>query len=323
MKKLLIAMMVTLSAFGFDAYPSKPLTIIVGFGEGGSADRMTRVMVPFLKETFGVDVRVQNIEGEGTKKAAEYVLNQPHDGYTLFASTFSPYMPNTIIAGNASYKVQDFEFINLQWFDYDFIALHQDSPIKTLLEFLDAIKNNSLPHTVAVMRHSNAHVILTLLLDMFHIDQTKVRYMFFESGKSARESLAHKKVDALIISAQGSEFYRKEIKPLVLIKEKRVSTWDAPTLHEVLAQHNMPFPAFKGSIRGFAVSKKFMRDYPERYAVLVQAFKNVLAQKKVQRELKRNKIGYSWIGPEKSNDLLQNVVDTFISYEYLFQPRKQ
>lgn len=323
MKKFLIVVIFALSAFGFEAYPSKPMTIIVGFGEGGSADRMTRVMEPFLSEALGIKIQIKNIAGEGTKKAAEYFLTQPQDGYTLFASTFSPYMPNTIINGKANYKVQDFEFINLQWFDYDFIAVHQDSNIKTLMELLEVIKTEPLPQNVAVMRHSNAHVILTLLLDLFHIDQNKVRYSFFESGKSARESLAHKKVDALIISAQGSEFYRKEIKPLVLIKEKRVSTWDAPTIHEVLAKQNIPFPTLKGSIRGFAVSKKFKRDHPKRYEVLVQTFKNVLAQKKVQRELKRNKIGYSWIGPEQSNDLLQEVVDTFISYEYLFDPQKQ
>lgn len=322
MKKLFLLLLLATFLFGMEPYPNKPVTIIVGFGEGGSADRMTRVMAPLLSKALGVDVDVKNIEGEGTKKAVESFLKVPQDGYTLFASTFVPYMPNTIINGKAKYTVGDFEFINLQWFDYDFIAVHQDSPLTSLFELLERIKTSKEPLHVALMRHSNAQVILTLLLDMMKIDHDKVRYHFFESGKNAREALVYKNVDALIISAQGSEFYREKIKPLVVLKNKRAKEWDAPTMDEVLAQKKMTFPLFKGSIRGFAVSKDFKRNYPDRYKTLVQTFKRVLAQRSVQRELKRNQMGYSWIGPEKSGDLLQEVVDDFISYEYLFDKEK-
>ena len=110
-----------------DDYPNKPITIVVGFGVGGSADRMTRAMSNYIAEAIGQPVQVINKRGAGTLLAANYVLDQPHDGYTVFASGFSPYLSNTILEGNADYTIEDFAYLNFQWFDEDLIALNRDS----------------------------------------------------------------------------------------------------------------------------------------------------------------------------------------------------
>lgn len=97
-----------------EEFPHKPITVIVGFGVGGSADRMARMVAPYLAETLGQPVKVVNRKGAGTLFASNYVLASPHDGYTLYASTFSPYLTNSILEGNAEFSVNDFAYINFQ-----------------------------------------------------------------------------------------------------------------------------------------------------------------------------------------------------------------
>ena len=93
-----------------DDYPNQSITFVVGFGVGGSVDRMTRAMSSKLGEILGQPVQVINKKGAGTLLAAKHVLAKPSDGYTVFASAFSPYLSNTILEGNADYSIDDFFF---------------------------------------------------------------------------------------------------------------------------------------------------------------------------------------------------------------------
>lgn len=303
-------------------FPTKPIELIVGFGEGGSTDRMTRIMQPFLAQMLNQPIKVTNIRGKGTQLSIEYFLEQPQDGYAILSSTFAPYMPNSIISGKANYKIEDFDFINLQWFDYDLIAVHETSKIDTLLTLLQTIQKSQTPLKVAVINRSAGHLNLNLLLEKFNIKRDKLRYVFFENGQKARDSLVSKKVDFLIISAQGSEIIREHLKPLAVVKETRAKKWDAPTLNEAIASTGISLPILRGSMRGFAVSKVFKEKYPERYAYLVEALEKTLAQKRVQRALKIENIGYSWLGPEHSNALMKESFEIFKSYDYLFDTQK-
>ncbi len=319
---LMIAPLLLIISLDANDFPTKPIELIVGFGEGGSTDRMTRIMQPFLAQMLNQPIKVTNIRGKGTQLSIEYFLKQPQDGYAILSSTFAPYMPNSIISGKANYKIEDFDFINLQWFDYDLIAVHETSKIDTLLTLLQTIQKSQTPLKVAVINRSAGHLNLNLLLEKFNIKRDKLRYVFFENGQKARDSLVSKKVDFLIISAQGSEIIREHLKPLAVVKETRAKKWDAPTLNEAIASTGISLPILRGSMRGFAVSKVFKEKYPERYAYLVEALEKTLAQKRVQRALKIENIGYSWLGPEHSNALMKESFEIFKSYDYLFDTQK-
>jgi len=123
-------------------YPERPLTFVVAFGVGGSADLMTRVLSKIVSEELGQPVQVINKKGAGTLLGANYVLGEPNDGYTVLANTFSPYLINTILEGNAQYAIDDFAYINFQWFDEDLIALNKDSRFLDLPGLLEEIRQN-------------------------------------------------------------------------------------------------------------------------------------------------------------------------------------
>lgn len=302
-----------------DTFPQKPIRLIVGFGVGGSSDRLARAMEPFLTTMFKTPIEIINLEGEGSKKAASFFLEQPNDGYTIFCSTFTPYLAHTILAGNATYRLEDFDFINVQWFDHDIIAVHVASSFKSLSELLDILKKGEQKLKIAVMEDSSGHLLLQMLLHTYAIPKHNVEIQLFNNGKTAREAIAEQKVDVILISSQGSELVREHLRTLAVFSAERHPKWDVPTVNEAIEPLGFHVPLFTGSMRGFAVSKRLKEAYPERYTLLVQGFLKVLAKKEVQKHLREERIGGVWMGPKKSTQLIQNTFDVYQKNAHLLR----
>ena len=306
------------SAFA-DDYPNRPITIVVGFGVGGSADRMTRAMSSYIADAIGQPVQVINKRGAGTLLAANYVLDQPHDGYTVFASGFSPYLSNTILEGNADYTIEDFAYLNFQWFDEDLIALNKDSEYESLPDLLEDIREN--PKTVrgAVVSGSGGHLIAKLLLEVSGIPQENLNLVAYNSGGLARAAVAGHVVDFIIISAKGSESIREYLRPLAIVSRQRSVEWDTPPLTEAMAPTGIAVPVLPGSIRGFGTSAEFKRRHPERFEKLAQAMETALANEELQELLDRASIGRRWIGPDASESTMKETFGIFKDYSYLLK----
>lgn len=311
--------MLVSSSVGADNYPSKPINLVVGFGIGGSADRMSRSMSSFLSDTFDERVKVINKKGAGTQIAANYVIKKPADGYTVFGSTFTPYLANTILSGGAKYKIDDLDYLNIQWYDYELVAVNSKSGYKTLTEVLEDIKNNPKKVKAAVVQGSSGHLLIKLMLEKYNIPSKNLNLVTYNSGGKARAAVAGGQVDLIAISAEGSESIREFLTPLAVFKEERHPKWDIPTVNESLKKLGIEIPMFSGSMRGFAVNAKMKKEYPKRYAFLVEGIKKTLAKKDVQKFLKKSQIGGTWTGPEKSNALLINSFEVYKKYSYLLK----
>lgn len=73
-----------------DEYPSKPITVVVGFPPGGSNDMVARILAPKLGEILGVPVVILNKVGSNALIGTEYVVKSPPDGYTITLGSASP-----------------------------------------------------------------------------------------------------------------------------------------------------------------------------------------------------------------------------------------
>src|ERR1700737_4664727 len=65
------------------AYPERPVRLIVGYTPGGSADLTARLMGQWLSERLGQPFVIENRPGGGTNIATEAVVRAPPDGYTF------------------------------------------------------------------------------------------------------------------------------------------------------------------------------------------------------------------------------------------------
>jgi tripartite-type tricarboxylate transporter receptor subunit TctC len=85
----LLAAITSLStgAWALDAFPSKPVRILVGFSPGGSNDIVARLIAPKLSEGLGQQVVIDNKPGAGGNIAASAMLSAPADGHTLMMCT--------------------------------------------------------------------------------------------------------------------------------------------------------------------------------------------------------------------------------------------
>ena len=72
------------------AYPTRPVRIIVGYPAGGSADVVARLIGQQLTERLGQPFVVENRPGAGTNIATESVVKSAPDGYTLLVVDASP-----------------------------------------------------------------------------------------------------------------------------------------------------------------------------------------------------------------------------------------
>jgi tripartite-type tricarboxylate transporter receptor subunit TctC len=84
-------------------YPSKTIRIVVGFAAGGGNDIFARLVGNKLQEIIGQTVMIENKPGAGGRMAADYVANQPPDGYTLLVGASGAMAIASAIYPNLSY----------------------------------------------------------------------------------------------------------------------------------------------------------------------------------------------------------------------------
>ena len=85
------------------AYPSRPVKLVVGFAPGGAADQVSRAYQEVLSRELGQQVVVENRAGAGSSIAAQYVANSAPDGYTFLIASPSSILVNPILSPNAGF----------------------------------------------------------------------------------------------------------------------------------------------------------------------------------------------------------------------------
>jgi len=300
-------------------YPSRPVTIVVGFDAGGSVDRLARGLAPFLSAELGQPVTVENRPGAGGQVGTTWFLQQPADGYTLMVSPATPYLPTNILVTGASYTLDDFTFINGQWSDFAFLAVPKDSPYKTAAELIEAIKANPGKISAGVTFGSVGHISTLVLLDALGLGQDSIRLVTFDGGGSLRTGIAGAQVDFSIVQAEGSETIAEFIRPLAVYLTEPRPDFDAPLINEALKPLGAEVPVLSGSVRTLIAPAKFKAEHPEDYQKLVDAYRKALENPEFQAWLKQNEMGGEWIGEERTTEIIRTNFQILEKYKDLLK----
>jgi len=159
------------------AYPSRPVRLIVGFAPGGTTDITARLIGQWLSERLGQQFLIENRTGAATNIATEAVVRAPADGYTLLLVTASNAINATL------YDKLGFNFIRdiapvAGIIRYPLVMqVNPSFPAKTVPEFISHVKSN--PGKVSYGSGgigTSIHVASELFKMMAGIDMIHVPY---------------------------------------------------------------------------------------------------------------------------------------------------
>jgi len=125
-----------------EAYPRKPVTIVVAYPPGGSTDLTGRTLAAELSKKLGVPVVIENIGGAAGAIGAQKVVNAAPDGYTLLVGANNEIAINRLVSSSVKYDIKDFTPLGLIASQPLVLVASQKSGVKTVDQFLSLVKQN-------------------------------------------------------------------------------------------------------------------------------------------------------------------------------------
>ncbi|MDI1237730.1 MAG: tripartite tricarboxylate transporter substrate-binding protein [Polaromonas sp.] len=125
------------------AWPNKPIRIVVPYGAGSSPDVIARIVADKLSPRLGQPVIIDNRAGAGGNNGTGAVAKSAGDGYTFVISTNGPLVYNTVLYKKLPYDpFTELRPVVLAGGQANVCAVRSDSGITTLMELVDAMKKN-------------------------------------------------------------------------------------------------------------------------------------------------------------------------------------
>jgi tripartite-type tricarboxylate transporter receptor subunit TctC len=140
----LLALVVAVShaAFG-QAYPMKPVKIVVPYPPGASTDTVARAVAQKLSDSLGQQVFVENRAGASGNIGSDYVAKSPPDGYTILMATDATHTTNVHFGKNFPYDpVKDFTPITAAAGNIIVLVAHPSVPVTSVKELIEYAKKN-------------------------------------------------------------------------------------------------------------------------------------------------------------------------------------
>ncbi|MBK8764019.1 MAG: tripartite tricarboxylate transporter substrate binding protein [Burkholderiaceae bacterium] len=218
------------------AFPAKPIKLIVPHAAGGNSDAFGRILAQRLSDRIGQQVVVENRPGAGGTIASAFVARSAPDGYTLLVADNGTHaIAPTLYGSKLQYHVvKDFSPITLAAMFPTVLLVHAAVPARTAQEFVALAKAQPGKLTFSSAGTGNgSHLALELFryaaggLDMVHVP--------YKGGAPAIQALAAGEVQMTAVSVNTSLPHLKSgrVRALALQSSKRSPALpDLPTLAE-------------------------------------------------------------------------------------------
>ena len=213
-------------------YPTKPITLFVGYAAGGATDTAARIVANQVNKYLEQPMIVNNKPGGGSAVAADFVAKSKPDGYTLFNSTITTVI-QTVINPNNPFKITEFTPIVGLYSMPLVIVVKGDSKLNTIEELIDYAKKNPNRLTMGTPGMNSVH---HFALEIFKREaKIEVNHIPFQGDAPGVVGVmgGHVDVAFLGIVAVAEHMKGGTMKGLAMTTSKRVPQFpNLPTMAE-------------------------------------------------------------------------------------------
>jgi tripartite-type tricarboxylate transporter receptor subunit TctC len=197
--RFLLLLAALLSSPVFAQYPSRPVSVVVGFAPGGGTDTVARLLQGKLGEALGQPVVVDNKTGAGGNIAVDFVAKAAPDGYTIVLANVGSLTVAPHTVANLPYDpMKDLAPLTMAVIFSNVICVHSSVPAKTLAELVKMARDK--PGTVTYGTsgiNGAAHLAGELLKMMSKADFVHVP---FKGGAPALQGLLGNQTPVAILT---------------------------------------------------------------------------------------------------------------------------
>ena len=309
MKKTLAALFacaalgMSLSAFA-QAYPTKPIRLVVPFPPGGAVDLTGRLLQQRLSATLGQPVVVENRAGNGGMMGAQEVSRAPADGYSVVYTVGSdlamrPYLSKTPTVDPLKELTPIGSFVE----SVGCIAVASSLGISSMAELVDYAKKNPGKLNYSTPGVNSAPHLSGELLKLHGMDMVHVPFNGTAPGALA---LLQGQVQVAITNVASVQQYLRDgkVKVLAMTRAKRFEDMpDVPAISEVLPGYDMPV-AFYGVFGPAGL--------PQPVVVRVnQELSRALEAPEIRAKVKELSMSALYTTPEQFTAMMRSASETY------------
>jgi tripartite-type tricarboxylate transporter receptor subunit TctC len=231
---VIIASVIALpAAASAQAYPSRPITVVVPFPAGGSIDTVARVVGERMKMSLGQPVIVENVTGAGGSIGVGRVAHAAPDGYTIGIGNLSTHVINGATYALSYDVAKDFAPIALLTSEPMMAAARKTMPAADLKELVAWLKANPDKATAAVGGTGD----ITQIDDLLFQRQTDTRFQLvpYRGTVLALNDVIGGRIDLVLMQSSSllPQVGAGNLKAYAVLSPKRLAAaLDVPTIDE-------------------------------------------------------------------------------------------
>lgn len=217
-----------------EAYPGKPIRLVVGFAPGGANDLVARAVATRLGPRLGQQVVVENRSGAGGNIATELVAHAAPDGYTMLLASVASFAMSPGLLGKVPFDpINDFAPITRAALVTSLLSVHPSMPAKSLKEYVALAraqpgKLNYATPGVGSIAHLSAELF-------WHTAKVRLNHVPYKGGNPAAVDVVAGHVESIfsLISTQTPHVRSGRLHALAVSSAKRSAALpQVPTIGE-------------------------------------------------------------------------------------------
>jgi tripartite-type tricarboxylate transporter receptor subunit TctC len=215
------------------AYPTKPITIVVPFAAGGPSDAMARILGDRMKATLGQSFLIENVTGAGGSIGVGRAVRAPADGYTISFGHLGTHVANQAIYPLQYDMLADLDPVVLLPSNPMVMVSRNSLPAKSLQELLTWLKANPDKATAGTAgAGSGSHIGGVYLQNLTGL---RLQFVPYRGTAPALTDLVAGQIDIIVDQASNSmqQIRTGSIRAYAVTDRKRLSAApDIPTVDE-------------------------------------------------------------------------------------------